>query len=117
MALQVRVTLLPLLAMTWGDSASISLGDLTGISPDGSSGSEKSIRESLCYGCQTVWANVNGLWRRTYLNKATNQISYILFDYLHILKYLWLLVRLKYYIQTREDKGDREGIPHTYPIP
>ena len=27
------------------------------------------------------------------------------------LSYLW------YCIQSREDKGDREGIPHTHPIP
>ena len=43
---------------------------------------------------------LRGLWRRSYLNKPTNQISYILFDYLQVLKYLWLLVRLKYYIQS-----------------
>ena len=43
---------------------------------------------------------LRGLWRRSYFNKPTNQISYILFDYLQILKYLWLLVRLKYYIQS-----------------
>ena len=65
-----------------------------------------------------IKGSTSGLVMNSYLNgNLEDKQCYFSLDYFSTITKFKLRLKVGFYILAREDKGDRESIPHAHPIP